>query len=122
MQGPSRQLRLAGVVSAALAAGQAATARRCSIPAAESSRGRRVTGVCRGWKRRLARFLRDAVDVSPHSVFVVAALAGQSALTATRHASNPAVSDALREHAQRLAEVASLPGRCATVRPGGPSR
>jgi len=69
-------------------------------------------------QRRLGSFLRAADDVTPSSVFIVAALTGQSALIAADHQPRPGVAAALRDHAEGLASVGRFVGHSQTMREG----
>lgn len=119
-QGSVRHLRLASARSAALASMGAQPAVALAPAVARAPVLVRSAGSVAEGQRRLAAFLHEAEDVTPQSVFVVAAMTGQSARAAAENTGGSEIAAALRQHANRLAQVVQQPGRCATVRAGDP--
>jgi len=120
VNGPAQHMRLASAQSAALAARGAmppitVLPGRASRPVLVAS----AASVSEG-QHRLADFLCQAEDVTPHSLLAVTALAGQSARLAARLTPSAVLTASLEQHARHLALAARPPARCATVRPGDP--
>lgn len=119
-RGSVQHLRLAGACTTALASmGTQPTSALAPLAARAPVLVRSPASVAEG-QRRLAAFLHHADDIAPQTVFVVAAITGQSARAAAEHTSSPEVAAALQQHAGGLAAVVRQPGRCATIRAGDP--